>query len=815
MFRIIPDGNSYNEYILLKNGEGILFKSADQNDIPLVTSFLKRISPESLRMRFMASVSAVPQKIIEELCIVDFTKNGSLLAISNENGERKIVGIGNYIDTGNGRSAEVSLLVEDSKQGKGIGTALLERLAGLAAANGFYEFEGEVLPDNLPMLNVFKNSGFNIHRLWSSDTVHIELPVDTPAALWERTALREHISVANSLVPLLKPKSVAVIGASRKETSIGNIVLKNIVDGNFKGTIYPINPNADFIYGIKVYHSLKELPGKIDLAIISLHSDLVINEVKNAIQIGAKGIVILSAGFADSGIEGKKRERELVEIVRKNGVRLLGPNCLGIINTDPNISLNASLASRKIPQGQAGFFSHSAALGIVIIDYAIERGISFTSFVSAGNRADVSGNDLLLYWEEDPNTKMAILYLETFGNPRRFVRIARNMSYKKPILCVKAARSSAGRKTIESKIGSIIANDYEVEALFQQTGIIVTPSLENLFDVAIVLSTQPLPKGNRVNIIANSAGIATLFADACEMNNFILNNHSIFDLGAFTSEDNYEIAVRNSLVNENVDALFVGFACIGNCTIDKVVDAINRGANYAENQTGIEKPILLCLMGATGTISAFNKLNDDISEIKKRKFPAFRFPELAVNALGKIIQYVEFKKQPLGKLIWYENVQSIKARNFIKNILYNEKNKNEEINLDKNSIKNLLTCFGIQISNVNYNDDLLIQIQIRTDPLFGPLIKIIKSKSQLINANELAIIRITPLTERDLNEIIQIMKLENYSGTIEVIGKLSQMIEEIPWLWSFETKIILSEKPNVISDFSMIIKSSGVERPSY
>lgn len=815
MFRIIPDGNSYNEFILLKNGEGILFKSANQDDIPLVTSFLKRLSPESLRMRFMASISEVPQKIIEELCNVDFTKNGSILAITNQNGEKKVVGIGNYIDTGNSRSAEVSLLVEDSYQGKGIGTALLERLAGLAAGNGFYEFEGEVLPDNLAMLNVFKNSGFNIHRLWSSDTVHVELPVDSPVALWERTALRERISVANSLVPLLRPKSVAVIGASRKETSIGNIVLKNIVDGNFKGNIYPINPNADFIYGIKAYNSLKELPEKIDLAIISLPSDLVIDEVKNAIEIGAKGIVILSAGFADSGIKGKKKERELVELVRKNGVRLVGPNCLGIINTEPYISLNASLASRKIPQGQAGFFSHSAALGIVIIDYAIERGISFTNFISAGNRADVSGNDLLLYWEEDPKTRMAILYLETFGNPRRFVRIARNMSYKKPILCVKAARSSAGRKTIESKIGSITATDYEVEALFQQTGIIVTPSLESLFDVATVLSTQPLPKGNRVNIIANSAGIATLFADACEMNNLILDNNSIFDLGAFTSEDNYEIAVKNSLINENVDAIFVGFACIGNCTIDKVVDAINRGVNFAEKQTGIEKPVLLCLMGATGTISAFDKFTNNKSEIKKRKFPAFRFPELAVNALGKIVQYVEFKKRPLGKLIWYEDVQSIEARNFIKNILNKKKNKNEEIYLDEESIKILLTYFGIQISNLNYNEDLSINVQIRTDPLFGPLIKIIKSKAQSFNENELAIIRITPLTERDLNEIIQLMKLENYSGTVEVIGKLSQMIEEIPWLWLFEAKIILSEKPNVISDFSMVIKSSGVERPSY
>ncbi len=808
MFRIIPDGKSYSEHVLLKNGQGLLFKAANQNDIPLLASFMKRLSKESLRMRFMASISQVSNKIIEELCTVDFTHNGSILAINNEDDERKVVGVGNYIATGNGHSAEVSLLIEDSYQGKGIGTLLLEKLTGIAAANGFIEFEAEVLPDNYPMLNVFKDSGFNLHRLWSSDTVHIELPVSSPVALWEIAALHERISVANSLIPLLWPKAVSIIGASRKESSIGNIVLKNIIDGNFKGKVYPINPLAESIYGIKSYNSIKELPEKIDLAIISLPSNLVLDEVKNAIQFGVKGIVILSAGFADSGEEGIKKEKELVELVRKNGVRLLGPNCLGMINTDPSIQLNASLASRKIPQGQAGFFSHSAALGIVIIDYAIERGISFTSFVSAGNRADVSGNDLLLYWEEDPNTKMAILYLEIFGNPRKFVRIARNMSYKKPILCVKSARSSAGRKTIESKIGAITANDYEVEALFQQTGIIVTPSLESLFDVAVVLSTQPLPGGNRINIIANSAGMATLFADACEMNNLIMDNHSIFDLGAFTSEDNYEIAIQKSLVNENVDAIFVGFACIGNCTIEKVVDAIYRGVNSAEKQTGIEKPVLLCLMGATGTISAIDKLNKDKSENNKRRFPGFRFPELAVNAFGKIVQYVEFKKQPLGKLIWYEDVQANEARLFIQNILKDKKDSQQIFELDEEVIYNLLKHFKIQIIDNKFKNESLINLKIKTDPLFGPLIEINK-------ANEKSILRITPLTERDIEEINEEMNLEKYKGTIELIGKFSQMIEEIPWLWSMEAKAVLAEEPILISDIIITLNSGEIKRPSY
>ena len=302
-------------------------------------------------------------------------------------------------------------------------------------------------------MNVFKSSGFEKHSVWDSDTVHIELPVNGAAALWELADLREKIAVANSLIPLLQPKVIAVVGASRDTSSIGNIVFRNILAANFDGTVYPINPQAVSVNGIKAYSSAKELPEQIDLAVIAIPAEKVQKAAEELIQKGAKGFVVVSAGFADAGPEGIKRQKMLVDLARAHGTRLLGPSCLGLINTDPEIRLNASLAPKIMPPGQTGFFSHSAALGLVILDYAREKGVGFTTFVSAGNRADVSGNDLLQFWEEDQNTKMAILYLETFGNPRRFVRIASRMSYKKPILCVKGARSLAGKKTIEAKSG--------------------------------------------------------------------------------------------------------------------------------------------------------------------------------------------------------------------------------------------------------------------------------------------------------------------------------------------------------------------------
>ncbi len=805
MFRIIPEGLAYKEHVLLKNGEGLFFKPATPKDIPLVDSFMSRVSRESLRMRFMASVSLVSSDIIKDLCNSDFNSSGCLLALTGEDEKAEVVGLGNYIATGNGHSAELALLIEDNYQGRGIGTLLLERLAGLAAANGFVEFEAEVLPDNHQMINVFKSSGFEKHQVWSSDTVHIELPVGGAAALWEITGLRERIAVANSLIPLLRPKVVAVIGASRDSSSIGNIIFKNILSASFNGTIYPINPNTDFVDGIKTYSKISDVPEKVDLAVISVKAENVYAVALESIQAGIKGLVVVSAGFADAGPEGLQRQKKLAELIRAHGVRLLGPSCLGVMNTDPKIKLNASMAPKIMTPGHTGFFSHSAALGIVILEYAIEKGLSFTTFVSAGNRADVSGNDLLQYWEEDSNTKMAILYLETFGNPRRFVRIARRMTNKKPILCIKSGKSLAGRKTTELKSGAVRAGEREVEALFQQTGIILAPTLQDLFDVAIVLDHQPLPRGNRVSIIANSSGVATLFADACEINYLDVSGPGVIDLGAFTSPDKYEYAVKEALINDKVDALLIGFACVGKCSTKPVEDAIRNGVNFAEEKTGIQKTVLLCLMGAEGTISLEDDLGD---ENNFRKFPAFRFPESAVNALGRIVKYVEYRKQPTGKLVWFKDVKAGDARTLVQNELAAVTSPHTITKLNIVKSIELLSYFGIGSTSIQPWDSQVFTVKVKPDPLFGPLIEIKISESK-------SVVRITPLTDYDLDETLEEMNLEEKKGIGEVLGRLSQMIEELPWLWEFEAKCAGINSPMVVRDILITIKSGGAIRPSY
>ncbi len=805
MFRIITEGLTYKEHVLLKNGQGLIFRPASLSDIPKVESFMTRVSRESLRMRFMASISHVSSDVIKQLCSGDLKSSGCLLAISGDTKDSKVVGLGNYIAVGNGHTAEVAFLIEDGYQGKGIGTLLLERLAGIAAANGFIEFEAEVLPDNQQMINVFKSSGFERHQVWNSDTVHIELPVGSAGALWEIAGLRERIAVANSLLPLLRPEVVAVVGASRDPSSIGNIIFRNILSAHFTGTIYPINPNTNSVNGIKAYSSISELPEKADLAVIAVNAERVYDVASEAIKAGTKGLVVVSAGFADAGVEGLERQKKLAELVRAHGVRLLGPSCLGVMNTDPKVRLNASMAPQIMPPGHTGFFSHSAALGLVILDYALEKGVSFTTFVSAGNRADVSGNDLLQYWEEDPNTKMAILYLETFGNPRKFVRIARRMTSKKPILCIKSGKSIAGRKTTELKSGAIRAGERELEALFQQTGIILAPTLEDLFDVAVVLVNQPLPKGNRVSIIANSSGVATLFADACEINYLDVSGPGVIDLGAFTSPDKYEAAVKEALSSDDVDALLVGFACVGKCSTKPIEAAIRRGVKYAEEKTGIQKTVLLCLMGAQGTISIEDESGDGNKTIQ---FPAFRFPESAVSALGRIVKYVEYRKKPGGKLVWFKDVNPGEARALIQKELEKIAGQQTIVRIEKEKASNLLKYFGIASAATQPWGAPVLGIRVKPDPLFGPLIE--------VNIGALkSVLRITPLTDIDLEETLQELNLPEKKGIGELIGRLSQMIEEIPWLWEFEAKAAGVGGPLLIGEISLKIKSGGAERPAY
>lgn len=458
----------------------------------------------------------------------------------------------------------------------------------------------------------------------------------------------------NSLEPLFSPRSVAVIGASRKRGSVGSEIFHNIVRCGFRGPVYPVHPHADSVQSVRAYPSVRDIPDPVELAVVVVPAAQVEAVVEECVAKGVKGIVVISAGYAELGADGKARQQRLVAEVREAGIRMVGPNCLGLLNTDPAVSLNATFAPTWPPEGSVAFSSQSGALGLAILDYAHELGIGISEFVSVGNKADVSGNDLLEHWEHAEATDVILLYLESFGNPRRFMEIAKRVSRKKPIVVVKSGRTEAGARAASSHTGSLAGLDVAVDALLGQAGVMRTDTLEELFDMAMLLANQPVPRGNRVAILTNAGGPGIMASDACasrglelpplsestaaELRSFLPAAASVsnpVDMIASASAEAYEKALRLVLADANVDAVIVLFVPPVVTEASAVAEAICRGAEANE------KPVLTCFMGSHGIPAA-------LSSLRERRFPSYAFPEAVAIALARAVRYGQWLQQPEG-----------------------------------------------------------------------------------------------------------------------------------------------------------------------
>ena len=427
-----------------------------------------------------------------------------------------IVGVVRYDRLGVGaHEAEVAFVVRDDFQGYGLGSVLLEHLAGVARERGVRRFVAEVLPANHRMLGVFRDAGYASVTAVEDGVVRLDLEIEPTATSRAVTESREHRAESRSIERLLAPTSVAVIGASRDADSVGSTLLRNLVDSGFTGLAYAINPHAsEAVQGVATYASVTDVPGPVDLAVVASPADTLLEVVADCAAKGVHALVVVSGGFAETGAEGRERQRLLVQAAHAAGMRVVGPNCLGFINTDPALLLNASLSPVMPGRGRIGFFSQSGALGIALLETLVRRGLGVSTFVSAGNRADVSGNDLMQFWEEDEATDVLLLYLESIGNPRKFSRIARRTSRAKPIVAVKSGRSSQGIP-LGHRVRSTTLPPSAVDEMFRQSGVIQVDTLAALFDVAMVLTFQPLPVGRRVRVFGNSDALAVLAADAC------------------------------------------------------------------------------------------------------------------------------------------------------------------------------------------------------------------------------------------------------------------------------------------------------------
>ena len=658
----------YESDILLRDGSSLHLRPIKPDDVTALVEFHKRLSPRSVYFRFFSPLPELGEERAKALTIVDY--NDTFALVGELAG--RLVGVARYYRDEKARDhAEVAFLIEDALQGRGIATRMLERLAEIAREKGVTTFDAYVLGDNRKMMDVFMHTGFAVERRLDGGVFQVSFPITPTAEFEEKAALRSQMAARASMKAFFEPQSIAVVGAGRKRGGIGAEVFHNLVAAEFQGVVYPVNQNARVVGSVTAYPRVTDIPGDVDLAIVVVPAEDVAVVVDDCIKKGVHGIVIISAGFSEIGADGRAREAALLEKVRDAGIRMIGPNCMGIINTDPAVSLNGTFSPVYPPEGRVAMSTQSGALGLAILDYARRLNLGISTFVSVGNKADVSSNDLIQYWAEDPRTDVILLYLESFGNPRKFSRIAKRIARTKPIVVVKSGRSRAGARAASSHTGALASTDAVVGALFRQAGIIRTDTFEELFDVANLLAHQPVPRGSRVAILTNAGGPGILAADACEahglelpmladttiaaLRSFLPASASVanpVDMIASATPEHFLKATRALLADENVDSLIVIFIPPLITDPEAVAAAIVEGANNANG-----KPVLANFMSAKGA--------PDIL----RSIPSYEFPESAASALAKVTAYGEWRRKPSGTVPAFDDIRADDAKAVVERAL--------------------------------------------------------------------------------------------------------------------------------------------------
>jgi acetyl coenzyme A synthetase (ADP forming)-like protein len=682
--------------VVLRDGSTVRIRPVRPDDVQLIEDFLIALSPESRHMRFWTASIDVAE-IAKRTADVDYEGHMTLLALTGEGDDARVLGGSQYQRIDDTR-AEFSISIADEMQGKGLGSLLLVQLAQAASENGIPIFTAEVLPENHRMIHVFRETGFNPSIRAKPGVIDVEFPTTiTPEAI-DHVEERQAAAAITAMEHFLSPDTIAVIGASRNPSSIGGRLFRNLLDGRFHGAIYPVNPSADSVQGVPAFKSLLEVPAQVDTAFICVPSKLVLGVVKECAEKGVHGVVVITSGFAEIGGDGVKMQEELVTTCRRAGMRLIGPNCMGIINTDPEIGMNGNFGTANPMPGHVGFMSQSGALGLAVMEYATQLGLGLSSFVSIGNKGDISGNDLLCYWEQDPNTDVILLYLESMGNPRRFARITRRVGHKKPIVVVKSGRGKAGKRATASHTGSLLAaSEVTVDALFHQSGVIRTDTLEEMFDTATLLAHQPPPRGNRVAIITNAGGLGIMCADASEANglavpslaeetvkelrSFLPSEASVanpVDMIASSGPEDYTRAIRVIGDDPGIDAVIVLYIPIDPVRAVEMAHAIVEGIQSLEGRV----PALTAFMSEKG-------LPPDLRG-ESMHIPSFRFPEQAAMALAKAVQYGTWREKDIGDVPDFDDVRQDEAAGILAQVL-----KDGDGWLTPEQLEGLFACYGL------------------------------------------------------------------------------------------------------------------------
>jgi acyl-CoA synthetase (NDP forming)/RimJ/RimL family protein N-acetyltransferase len=668
--------------VVLSDGGTVHLRPVLPTDADGLVAFHGKLSERTRYFRYFGAYPRIPERDLKRFSTVDHHDRVAFAAFLGDD----IVAVGRYERLDSGPSAEVAFVVSDAHQGRGLGSILLEHLAAAASESGLRRFVAEVLAENAAMVRVFRDAGYQVSREIEEGVLHLEFDIDPTEESLAVARSREQAAEARSVHNLLHPASVAVIGASTDPAKVGHVAFVNLLAAAFTGTVYPVNPEHRSVRGVRAYPSVLDIPDSVDLALVAVPADAVESVLDACLAKGVKTLLIVSGGFGEAGPHGLHAELRLVGEARAHGMRVVGPNALGVLNTAPGVRLNATLAPRLPSRGRTGFFCQSGALGTAILADAEARGLGLSTFVSAGNRADVSGNDLLQYWETDPDTDLVLLYLESFGNPRKFARLARRLARTKPIVAVKS-----GRHAVRSQLAatSTEIDEVSVQALFEQAGVVRVESLAQLFDTALVFAHQPLPAGPRVAIVGNSSAIGLLAADTARAQGLRLASDPV-DVGPQAGPEQFAAAVGEALTSPDTDALVVVFAP----PVAIPGTAYARALRETVVELGQHKPIVSTFLAAEGVPDELAVLSED-GVASRGSIPSYPSPERAVNALAKVVRYAAWRQRPQGTLVRPSGIHTEQAQEIVRELLSAEDGKPTV--LPDPDVVRLLGCYGIDV----------------------------------------------------------------------------------------------------------------------
>ncbi len=665
--------------VVLRDGTVAHVRPILPSDVEGIHRFHAAQSEESIYLRFFAPLRRLSDADVHRFTHVDYADRVALVVTMRE----EIIGIGRY-DRIDPRSAEVAFNISDHYQGKGIGSVLLEHLAAIAQEFGITRFTAEVLPQNRKMLAVFSDAGYDVRRHVEDGVVEVGFDIEPTDQSKAVAMSREHRAEALSVRSLLHPRSIALIGASRRRESIGSQLLDRLVDAGFTGEIHPVNPKVRTLRRRAAYPSVSSVPGRVDLAVVAVPAHAVLDVVDECAEAGVLALLVVSSGFAEEGAEGARLQAELVRRARGSGMRVVGPNSFGIINNDPAVRLNASLAPTLPPHGRLGLFAQSGALGIAVLASAARRNLGISTFASAGNRVDVSGNDLMQYWIDDDSTDAVGLYLESMGNPRKFSRVARNLALIKPVIVVKSGVSRFGVPP-GHRVRPTKARPEVFKAMLKQSGVIRVENVHQLFDVAQLVVHQPLPAGNRVAVVANSSALGALSADACTSWKLTVT-HGPVNLPSEATAAEFRKALETAFADPAVDSVLSCFIPPLVTGDEDVAAAVRDAAMSAE------KPIAATFLGMRGVDDGHSSVTGTGGS--SRAIPVYSMPEDAVRALAAATRYGEWRAKDHGTPVAPPGINRRIAEDLVHTVLSVDPKGRR---LDQDEASALLAAYGIEV----------------------------------------------------------------------------------------------------------------------